>query len=189
MDILGFIQAHNLHTLIYPLIFVLVVFDAAIVVFAAMFLLVEGIISPLPTLAVLMLGVLAEQLFWYWIGRKLGEKEKLMAWLDKPARAFDKHLLSRPFHTLVLSKFIYGIHRAMLVRAGMLKINFKIYLVIALICTILWLGVIGGIGYSFSASYGVLKEYIKYAELVPLGLIIIYFIIDWRISKRLKEKL
>lgn len=189
MDLLSFIQLHHLHTAIYLLIFLLVVFDAAITVFAAMFLLVEGAISFVPTLAVLVVGVFSEQLLWYEIGRRLGHSEKLMSWLDKPARPFDRFLLARPFRTLALSKFIYGIHRAMLVRAGMLKINFKNYVGIALVCTVLWLGVIGGIGFAFSTSYVALKNYIKYAELVPLFLVIIYFFVDWRISKRLKNEI
>lgn len=189
MDLLQFVQVHHLQTVIYLAIFLLVVFDAAITVFAAMFLLVQGVISPLPTFIVLVLGVQLEQLLWYEVGRRLGSWERLMVWLDKPARPFDKHLVSKPLRTLALSKFIYGIHRAMLVRAGMLKIDFKRYFYIALVCTALWLGVIGSLGLAFSGSYEALKRYIKYAELVPLGLVIFYFIVDWRIARRLKKEL
>lgn len=189
MDVLSFIQIHHLHAAIYLLLFLSLAFDATLTVFAAMLLLGQGVISPAPALAVLVLGVMAEQLLWYGLGRGLGRWQKLMNWLDRPAVVFDKHLLQRPRRTLLLSKFIYGIHRAMLVRAGMLGLDFKLYLKIALLCTAVWLLVLGILGYAFRESYEVLKRYVDYAELVPLGLVALYFFINWRLSKRLKQDL
>jgi membrane protein DedA with SNARE-associated domain len=189
MEILNFIQIHHLHNYLYVVIFLALAFDAAITVFGAMFLMVQGSVSPLPTMMVLVLGVLAEQLVWYEIGRRLGKSEKLSMWLDKPARPFDKHLIKRPMRTLIFSKFIYGIHRAMLVRAGMLKMNYRQYLAIAALSTVIWLAVLGSLGFGFGLSYEALKKYLNYAELIPLLLVAIYFFVDWRIAQRLKREL
>ena len=189
MDILQFIQIHHLQSLIYLVIFLAIVFDAAITVFAAMFLLVQGVIAPLPTLIVLVLGVLGEQILWYWIGRRLTIWKIIVDWSNKIAQPFDKHLINKPLRTLTLSKFIYGIHRAMLVRAGMLKIDFYYYLKAVIFSTVVWLGVLGGLGYGFSESYAALKEYVKYAELIPLCLVMLYFIVDWLLAKNLKRNL
>ena len=189
MDVVNFIQIHNLHAAIYLLLFLFLISDAVLTVFVAMFLLDRGLIAPAPTLSVLVLGVMAEQLLWYGLGRRLGRWQKLMDFLDRPALPFDRHLLDRPLRTLVLSKFIYGLHRAMLVRAGMLKLQFKLYLKIALLCMVIWLTVIGSLGYAFSESYEIVNQYIRYAELVPLGLVSLYFFINWRLSKRLKQEL
>ncbi len=189
MTITDFIQGQHVHSIVYVVVFLLVIFDAALVVFAAMFLVLQGSLSPVPTAVALVLGVIGEQLLWYWIGHKLKNWSRLMNFLDKAARPFDKHLVGNPRRTLALSKFIYGIHRAMLVRAGMLNINFKRYFYITLYCTFLWLGAIGGLGLAFASSYEALKNYLKYAELIPLGLVIIYFIVDLRLAKRLKKQL
>ncbi len=189
MDLTLFVQSHHLHSVVYLLVFLLIVFDAALTVFGAMFLVVQGTLAIIPTVIVLFFGVLGEQLLWYYIGKNLRGWNRLMNWLDKPAKPFDKHLVDKPTRTLIISKFVYGIHRAMLVRAGMLHINFKKYVTIAIWSTVVWLGVIGLLGYMFSASYVALRKFVNYAELVPLVLIIIYFIVDWRISKRLKKEM
>ncbi len=188
-EIYSFIQLHHSSVIVYLLIFFAMVFDAALTVFAAIFLAVSGTLLVIPTILVLILGTFGEQLLWYWVGGHLGKWTKLMNFLDGPAKPFDKHLVTRPGRTLTLSKFIYGIHRAMLVRAGMLKINFKKYVGIAVFSSLLWLSILGAFAVAFSASYEALKKYMSYAELVPLGLVIIYFIADLRLSKNLKRKL
>lgn len=187
--IFNFIQIHHTNPAIYLLIFLAMVFDAALTVFAAIFLAVSGALLIIPTIIVLFLGTLGEQMLWYWVGKHLGRWKKLMSLLDGPAKPFDKHLINRPAHTLTLSKFIYGIHRAMLVRAGMLHIEFRRYAKIAAVSSSLWLLVLGLFAVGFSASYQVLKEYISYAELIPLGFVVIYFIVDIVISRKLKKNL
>jgi membrane protein DedA with SNARE-associated domain len=186
---LDFIQSHHLQNYIYLIIFFGMFADAAITVFAAVFLISSGTIVAGLALPILLFGIYAEQLVYYYIGAKLSNHAGVSRWADKLARPFDRHLLSRTFHTLLISKFVYGLHRAILIRSGMLKINFKMFAKSAVFISMIWLAVIAGLGFSFSASYEALKKYFHYAELVPLILIGLFFFVEWLLSKRLKKEI
>jgi membrane protein DedA with SNARE-associated domain len=163
--------------------------DAAITVFAAVFLMSIKAIGIAPGLITLYLGIFAEQLFYYWIGRHLSRREKIAKWSDKVAAPFDRHLRSKTFRTLLFSKFIYGLHRAVLVRSGMLKLHFKMFAKYTMYISFIWLAIIGGLGLIFDASYGAFKSYFRFAEAIPLLLVVAFFAAEWHISKRLKKEL
>jgi len=189
MDLPVFIQLHHLQHYIYFVMFLAMLADATFTVLAVMLLVSLGAVSLAPSLLVLLLGVFGEQLMFYGIGRKFNRWPQLAAWVNKVAHPFDRHFYSRPFHTLFLSKFIYGLHRTTLMRAGMLRIPFLNFCRYAFYCSVAWLIVVAGIGYAFSASYEILKKYFHYAELVPLVLVIAFFLAEWRFSKHLKKDL
>lgn len=189
MDLLSLSHLYTSQHVIYALMFLAMLADATFTVLATMFLVSLGAVALLPSLIVLLLGVFGEQLMFYGIGRRLGRWSKLSVWADKVARPFDRHFYTRPFRTLFLSKFIYGLHRTTLMRAGMLRIPFRDFCRYAFYCSLAWLVVVGGIGYGFSSSYVALKKYFHYAEIVPLVLLAVFFLTQWRLSKRLKKEL
>lgn len=189
MEILPFIQVHHLQNYIYLVIFFGMFTDAAVMVFATVFLITAKVIGIVPGVTVLLLGIYFEQLFFYWLGLKLSAREKFSLWVDKVAKPFDRHLKSRPLHTLLISKFVYGLHRAMLVRSGMLKLPLKKFAEYAVYCSIAWLGVVGSLGAVFAGSYVELKKYFRYAEIVPLVLVAIFFLAEWLLAKKLKKEI
>jgi membrane protein DedA with SNARE-associated domain len=189
MNFLNFIQVHNLQGYIYLVMFLAMFVDAALTVFAAVFLMSVGAIDVLPGLLVLLLGIFAEQLGFYWLGMKLSKQEWLSKWANKIAAPFDRHLLAQTFRTLLISKFIYGLHRGILLRSGMLKLPPKKFAEYAAYISIIWLMIIGSLGFVFSASYQEFKKTLRFAEAVPLALAVIFLITEWLLRKRLKKEL
>jgi membrane protein DedA with SNARE-associated domain len=182
-------QLSHLTTAGYILLFFSTIIEGAVVVLAATFLLAQKILNPYTVIPIIIVGALAEQVILYWIGRKLGSVRWIAEWSTKVAHRFDERLHSHPLQILIISKYVYGMHRATLIRAGMINLGWKKFIKASFPATLLWLALLGGIGYSLSASYTVVERYLKYAELVPLGFLFILFLIEYMVSKRYKKSL
>jgi membrane protein DedA with SNARE-associated domain len=189
MDIIRFIQSHHLQNYLYLIIFFGMFIDAALTVFAAVFLMSTGSIAVLPGALALLFGIFAEQIFFYWVGLKLAKREWLARWANKIAAPFDRHLQARPFRTLVISKFIYVLHHGLLLRSGMLKLPLKKFAEYSAYISLIWLLAIGSLGLAFSASYQQFKKTLRFAELVPLVLILFFLLAERLLQKRLKKEL
>jgi membrane protein DedA with SNARE-associated domain len=189
MELATFVQVHHLQGLIYGVVFIGMLFEATFFLFSATILIGEHALNPVWGIMVVTTGALVEEILWYYIGLKLGKWNKMADWANKIARPLDNHLLTRTFHTLFISKFIFGLHRAILMRSGMVKIPLGKYIKGAFASTGIWLAIVGTLGLSLGASYGLFRRYINYAEIVPLILVIAYFAIDYLISKRLRNNI
>lgn len=189
MNIYPFIQAHQLQNFVYVIMFLAMFFDAAITIFAAVFLMTAGSVAVVPTLLILISGIYGEQLFYYWLGHTLSRNDLLMVWAGKIAAPFDKHLQERTFRTLLVSKFVYGMHRAMLIRSGMVKIPAARFVKFSAVIGIIWLAAVGGLALAFSASYQEFKRYFAFAEVIFLALIVIGFILQRMFAGKLKKEL
>ncbi len=99
-------------------------------------------------------------------------------WIIKKSNHFDEHFLRRPKVTLLLTKFVYGVHRAAIARAGVIGIPGKIYAKHILPIMVFWLVVMGLLGYALSKSFSLLDSYMHYAELVVLGLVLLIIILQ-----------
>lgn len=134
-------------------------------------------------------GVIFGDILWYILGRKLNGSSFIKHWAGRLVKPFDKHLIKNPCRTIFISKFAYGIHHAILTRAGMLNIDFKKYLKYDIISSVFWLLVITGLGYGSGAYFYLFKRYLPFAE-VGIILGIIMFLILWHyVNKFLTRKL
>lgn len=174
----------------YLLIFIGLLIEGELVLFTAAFLTHQGAFDFGDTLIVVLGGVLAGDMMWYLIGIKLnGTHYWWQRWFNRLAEPFDRHILTRPFHTIFLSKFAYGLHRATLVRAGMLKIARSDFFKADIVAALLWIVIIGGLGYGASVSYLALKHYLRFAEIELLLALIGFFLLLHFTSRYLKKEL
>lgn len=173
----------------YLLIFVGMLIEGNITMFAVGFLLNNPAINPFGLVFTALLGAYTEQFFWFWFGSQIKNSNSRFAnWLIKKSNHFDDHFLHRPKTTLLLSKFIYGVHRAAIARAAVLEINIKTYLKHITPVMLLWFLVIGGIGYGLGQSYGLIQKYFKWAEFLLLGVVIFVFVLQrYVISGKLRK--
>lgn len=173
----------------YVVVFFGMFIDANITIITSAVLIGRNILGPFAAIFTIFIGGISEQFFWYWAGRKLGKRQFIMKWADKLSHRYDRHFIEKTFHSLVISKFIYGLHRVALIRIGMLNLQFSKFIRASLPSTVIWLIVVGLIGFFFSASFDVLKHYLKYGELVLLFVVVLYVAIDIFISRYLKKEL
>jgi membrane-associated protein len=130
---------------------------------------------PFPLLLVLlMLAAIVGNVFGYWFGRKAGET------LYKKEDSFffrKKHLITtKAFYdkhggkTLVLGRFLPIIRTFAPILAGVIKVDFKIFMLYNVIGAIAWIGSIASIAYYLGLQFPGIENYLGY---IIIGLIVI----------------
>lgn len=160
------------------------------VLFATGYLTYQGLYQPVCMFLTVWVGTTMGDLLWYALGRHLeGKHNFIVNWLKNITRPLGPHLESRPFRTLFLSKFVYGVNHALLAKAGSMGFPKKKLFIYNLIAIFLWVVIIGGLGYISSASVRSVRHYIKYTELGLLAGLCILFITERLFSLVFKKKL
>lgn len=176
--------------LVYIFIFLGMFFEGDAILFAAFYLARSGYFDVGLLLAISIVGVVIGDLIWYKIGEHL---EKRSAFFRKIANKItgpiDKRLQKKTLSTIFITKFTYGIHHGVLLRAGAIKIPFKKYFGIVSLAGTVWIFVIGLFAYFSSFSLDLLKKYVKYGEVGLLIGIIIFFVLMHLLSKIGKEEI
>jgi len=173
----------------YIVLFFSMIIEATLTLLTVGALLAQQLINPYVAVIIMLVGALTEQTIFYFIGHALKKSKFIIHWTAKIAHRFDGRLLTHPGKVLFISKFIYGLHRTTLMRAGMLSMGFRKFIRACLPATCVWVLVVGFIGYSVGASYEALKEYAKYAELIPLAIVVLFFGLEYMASKEYQDKI
>lgn len=178
------------HPLGYILIFLGAFLEGDAVVFTTGFMAHREIIQPIAGLITLFTGAILGDIFWYFLGRELKNSRWFInRWVTKITEPFDDHIIKKPLKTIFVSKFTYGLHHPILMRAGALNVPFKTYIKNDIISSALWILVVGSLGFASGASYVILKRYLKYGEAAILLLFVMFFFLDYFIAKKTKKKL
>ena len=180
--------AHFSHA-IYAVLFFGMFVEANLTTLSSAILISHKILNPFFRIILVLAGAFAEQYTLYFVGRWMGKSEFLQHHVNRMLSKYDQHFTHRTFRSLLISKFIFGLHRGVLIRCGMLKISPKQFTQATLRSTTIWLAVFFILGFIFSASYNSLKHYIKYGELALLIVIGVIFLLEYFISKYLKKDL
>jgi membrane protein DedA with SNARE-associated domain len=166
-------------------VFFALFFEGEIVIFTAMFLAHRGIFNLYEITAVLAVGVLLNDLCWHKLGGSAyGRSERAERWVQKFAGPLDNFLRQHQFKTFLITKFTYGLMRPTLVRSGMLGMTTKDFIKHDYPAAVVWITIVGGLGYFASASLPLLKHYFKLAEIILL-VVLISFFIAWHLIIKL----
>lgn len=184
METLFLQYVSDLGWLIYAIIFIFMFVEGDVILFTAFYLANNGHLNVSILIAIAVIGVTFGDIVWYKIGERL---EKRSAFFRRIAARITKTLDSRlqryPISTLCITKFTYGIHHAVLLRAGAIRLPFKKYFLTMFSAAAFWTTVIGGLAYFSSASLDLLKKYFKYGEVGLLIGLIIFLLIMHLLSK------
>ncbi len=127
---------------------------------------------------------------WLYLGKKL---DTLSPWVHRQVmrltRPMERHILANPARAIFISKFTYGIHRAVIIRLGQNGLSLKEFLKADLPAGLLWFTLIFTLGYAASASLRLIRHYLHYTELGFLFVLILFFLISHLVSNYSKEKL
>lgn len=154
-------------TLGYTLVFMGMMIEGDALLFTAAFLTHQQNFDLGDMLLIVLSGTFIGDLVWYYLGLKLNNSQRftfLRAWMDKISKPFDYQLHQRPFKTIFISKFLYGLHHAILMRAGNLKLPIKKFMQIDAAAVVFWIMIVGGLGYLSSVSFSFFKHLLKFAE-------------------------
>lgn len=153
----------------YSLVFGGMIIEGDAVLFTAAFLAHQHYFDWGDVLLVVLSGVFIGDILWYYLGFKLNNSPRftlLRRWLDRISKTLDAQLQQRPLKIIFISKFLYGLHHAVLMRVGNLKLPLNKFLQTDAIAIVLWVTMVGGLGYLSGVSFPILKRSIKFAEVV-----------------------
>ncbi len=176
---------------VYLFIIVAMIIEGEIFLFAAAFLASQGYLNPGLTFLALFGGVMLGDSFWFWLGHKINHTNNVIGrWLVARTGRFDGPLLNNSLRTIFISKFVYGAHHLMMMRAGVIKLKFREFFKDDFAANLVWVLVIGGLGYLSGASFQFVKHYLKFTEYALALGIILFFVADFLIGKYgLKKKI
>ena len=174
----------------YLAVFLGMIVEGDAVLFSAAFLTEEGLFRLVPIFFTVISGVLVGDLLWYALGAWIGKSPSLIRrWAEGIAKPFEKSLRERPLRTIFISKFTYGFHHPILMRAGSLHMKLSDYVRYDFISTLAWIAIVGGLGYFSGASFSLVKHYLKVAELGLFFILVTFFVVWHFIINRSREKL
>lgn len=177
-------------TLAYWIIFFGMMVEGDILLFSIGFLVHQGYFAWDKTLLIVFLGVMIGDNLWYALGELLSNRKiALTLFTNRLIGMFDNHLKNRTARTIFISKFVYGFHRPMLIRAGSLRLSFKEFIRGDFSASIIWIFIIGGLGYLSGASFFAVKKYLRYTEISLLLVVTVFIAISYIASRISKRKL
>lgn len=161
--------------LVYPLIALLVFLEGEAVIYSVMFLSYQGVLNIYTAVLVICLAILLTDLSSYAIG-SYGQNifPRVARFYERLVRPIDKQLTKMSFTVFLISKFTYGLHRAVMIRSGMLHLDFKKFFKIDLITSGLWMLIISALAYGSWRSVHHLRQSLKYIEVtLVVGVILL----------------
>jgi len=171
----------------YVLVFFGMMFEGDIFLLSTSFLTRLGYFDIFDFISAALFGALTGDLFWYWLGWRFGASEnRISKYLLKHVKGIKIDFQGHIFKKLLLSKFMYGTHRAVVVFIGISKIKFSRYILAEAPATVIWFIVIGSLGYLFGLALSGMEHYVKYAEML-LFIAVISYIAIFKIVRAKRE--
>jgi membrane protein DedA with SNARE-associated domain len=174
---------------VYAVLFFGMFVEANATVLGGTILLAHKILSPGLIFFLVVAGAFGEQYLLFWLGSRLAKKDSLANYINKTVARYDSHFTEKTFRSLFISKFIYGLHRVVLLRCGMLDISPRQFTRATLKSTSAWLVVMFILGYILSVSYKALLAFLKYGEIALLVVVALILLLQYFISKYLEKDL
>lgn len=187
MDVVNYLQTHDFYILVYVFFTLGMLAEGLLFALTVMFFINIGVVEPLPALLSVGVGAMLEQWLFYHVGTRLTNFPRITNWVNQVAQKFDKHIQNRTLHTLLISKFVYCFHRAILIRSGMLKLPRAQFFKASVISTSLWLLVIGALSYYFSVYLIKFAKYSNLVDALPFILIAVFLVIERVAGKYFKR--
>lgn len=168
----------------YGLLALAMILEGDAFLFLAGFLVHQGLLDPLLVVAAAFPGVLVGDALWYLLGkRKYIPKFISEKFIDKIARRFDEMFSNNPFRTFLMSKFVYNAHHPLLLRLGMLKVRYREIFRYDIGATLIWGMIVGGLGYLSSASFTLVKAYLRFLEIGLFAGLVLFLLLEHLVNR------
>lgn len=170
----------NHNVLVYGLIVVMACAEGPILSMILGVLIRLGCVDFLPAYAALMAGDLIGDVVWYWIGyhfghRFVGRYGKYFGVTEEGVAKLTRLFHRYKYRILFLSKISNGVGLSLvtLTTAAMVRIPFKIYMLVNLLGQLVWTGFLLGVGYFFSNLYVEINNVFGRVSIVIVAVVIL----------------
>ncbi|HEY4498938.1 MAG TPA: VTT domain-containing protein [Candidatus Paceibacterota bacterium] len=173
----------------YVVLFIGMVVEGEIVLLAAIFLTQTGHMQLSSVLLVAFVGMLIGDILWYWFGHFLDRFLLTRRIARGLMPAIDRQLRERPTLSIFIAKFVYLLHRIVLIRVRPAGVTFDRFIKADLVAISAWVAVSTVLGVLFAASFSLLKSYVRYAEVALLLAVLILITVEHFFSAFYKKRL
>lgn len=171
--------------MVYSVLFLGMFFEGDLFLLTTGFLLHRGVVHFLDSFALLYLGMLLGDSLWHSAGTHLNRiNSPYFKRVVALAERFDGIVRTRIFHTMLVTKFMYGFHHPVLLRAGMIGIPKRVILRADALAGPIWILMVMGLGYLASASLFAVHRYLRIAEFGILATFIIFIVVERILTRR-----
>lgn len=125
-------------------------------------------------------GVMIGDALWYGLGvltaryTRLG---RLVMYAEKSVHSLLPNFHSNPFHSIMLSKFIYGANHATLILSGIIRVKFPVFIRAEAYTSFVWVAIYAAAGYMFGhAALAVTHKALQFILIAVIFVVIFVFI-------------
>jgi membrane protein DedA with SNARE-associated domain len=175
----------NHEMLVYIFIYLGLIVEGEFVLILTGILLLLGALNLPLTVGIIFFGVISKTLLGYYIGtlvHKRWNHMKFLKRIEKHVLKIMPHFKQKPFLSIFISKFIFGINNIVIIFAGYQKIDFKKYLKAEFCSTVIFAPSLILLGYLFSYTALLISHEIWGFSFIVLLLVALFIIIDRAIS-------
>lgn len=148
--IIPFIETHRY--LGYLFLFLMMMLEGEVFLIVSATLAHLGAFKLSEVFIVALAGVVLGNVFWYYFGMtvsKNGIAKKLVSRAERAVDYFLPHFREKPFSSIFISKFIYGVNHAVVFMSGVLRIDFLFFLKAETLASVAWVVFHTTMGYLF----------------------------------------
>jgi membrane protein DedA with SNARE-associated domain len=175
------------------MIFVAMIVEGDILIFASFFLVRAEVLNFWQTIIALFGGAIIGDVLWYFVGQTFKPRNRFLNWIfensKKVTSKLEESIEEKTFRNILFSKFMYGMHHIFLLRCGIIGIDFKKIIRANIFATTIWIAIIGFLGYISQISFYLIKHRLKYIEIGLLLAFIIFVIGEKILSKIIAKRL
>lgn len=159
----------------------------AMLIEGEVFLIIAGMLASLRALDfgdvlwVAYVGVLLGDASWYAFGMLIVWAEKLAflsRWAERSVLAFLPRFREKPFLSIFLSKFIYGVNHAVLVLSGILRVPFSLFMKAEAVASFVWVATYAVAGYMFGHAAVVFTRKASYFALLIVVFVVVFILLQ-----------
>lgn len=148
---ISFVEAHRF--IGYLLLFIGMLLEGETILIGAGILVHLRAFDPFDTFAIALSGVIIGDFLWYYVGVYLCDrygKNKFIEYAKRKILRFFPNFEQKPFWSIFISKFIYGMNHPTLILSGFARIKFLLFVKASIIASTIWTTAILTLGYFLS---------------------------------------
>lgn len=175
----SFVDMHP--ALAYGALFLGIVWEGELVFVAGGILVHLGVMDLPAVLASAVLGIGVKMILGYYFGvflKKRFPRSTILKHATRKVLYFLPRFRSRPFWSIFVSKFIYGVNNIVLVFSGYMRVNFHTYCFAEAVSSVVWLGSMFLLGFFASKTAFAVSISVRHYSIMAIAFVVGFFLMQ-----------
>lgn len=186
---ISFVEAHRF--IGYALLFIGMLLEGEAILIGAGILVHLRAFDPIDTFLIALSGVIIGDFLWYALGTLLRNRyaeHKMVVYAKKKILRLLPNFERKPFWSIFVSKFIYGLNHSALVVSGFFRVNLMVFGKAEIIASVIWTTLILMFGYIMSYAAINITHDIKLFGITVVTLIFVFIGIQRLIARLVRVR-